>query len=112
MGDQWRLQFGTSEAATEWPQLCTQFPVNCREAYERMRLHPLERAATEKPLSGALATRFVDGEQLPQWQIDISSGARLWYCVDEARRRVWLMAASAGHPGATVAKGKRSSRNR
>ncbi len=63
-------------------------------------------------MAGRLAQRAVGGEDLPQWQIDISSGARIQYCVDEVRRRVWLMNASASHPGATVAKGKRSSRNR
>ena len=111
-GDEWRLQFGTSEAAADWPQLCAQFPGNTREAWERMRHHPLERTPTQKPLAGKLAKRLVRGTTLPQWQIDISSGARVQYCVDERQHRVWLMNASAGHPGGTLAKGKRSSRNR
>lgn len=66
----------------------------------------------QKPLQGRLATRPIGGMDLPQWQFDISSGARLIYCVDEGKRTVWLVDASAAHPGATVAKGKRSSTNR
>lgn len=49
---------------------------------------------------------------MPQWQYDISSGARLWYCIEEGTRTVWFTLASAGHPQATEAKGKRAPRNR
>jgi len=109
---EWRVQFGTSEAAADWPQLCSQYPGTTREAWDRMHRHPLERTSTQKPLAGALGMRRVGGQELPQWQIDISSGARVPYCVDAERKKVWLMNASAGHPGATLAKGKRSSPNR
>ena len=77
-----------------------------------MRHLPLDRTAPQKPLAGKLGTRLVGGDDLSQWQIDIRSGARVCYCVDIDRNKVWLMQASAGHPGATLAKGKRSSRNR
>lgn len=109
---EWRIQFGTSEAASEWPELCAKYPGTTREAWDRMRYLPLDRTATQKPLAGKLGTRLVGGDDLPQWQIDISSGARVLYCVDIERNKVWLMQASAAHPGATIAKGKRSSRNR
>ena len=77
-----------------------------------MRRHPTERTVAQKPLAGPLATRNVSGRDLPQWQIDISSGARVIFAVDQVERTVWLMLASATLPGATTSKGKRSSRNR
>ena len=83
-----------------------------REAWERMRDHPLERTDTQKPLAGDLGTRLVGGKTLPQWQIDITSGGRVWYCIDDEKMVVWLMLASTRHPGATQSKGKRTSRNR
>lgn len=109
---EWRIRFATTDAATDWPEMCAQFPGNAHEAWNRMRHSPMERTGTQKPLAGPLATRQVRGEELAQWQIDISSGARLIYAVDPAERTVWVMMAATGHPGATVAKGKRSSRNR
>ncbi|MEI6624426.1 MAG: hypothetical protein WCP28_21245 [Actinomycetes bacterium] len=109
---QWRIRFGTSDAASNWTELVNHYSNTVREAWERMRLHPLERTDTQKPLAGSLGSRRVGGIDLPQWQFDISSGARLWYCVDEDARTVWVMLASTGHPGATVSKGKRSSLNR
>lgn len=85
---EWRIQFGTSEAASEWPELCAKYPGTTREAWDRMRHLPLDRTATQKPLAGKLGTRLVGGDDLPQWQIDISSGARVLYCVDIERNKV------------------------
>ena len=109
---EYEIRFGTSEAAAQWPELCKRFTGNCREAWDSLRTSPLTRSPKQKPLQGRLATRPISGMDLPQWQFDISSGARLIYCVDEGKRTVWLVDASAAHPGATLAKGKRSSTNR
>lgn len=109
---EWRIRFATTAAATDWPEMCAQSPGNAHEAWNRMRHFPTERTSTQKPLAGPLATRQVRGEELAQWQIDISSGARLIYAVDPTERTVWVMLAATGHPGATLTKGKRSSRNR
>lgn len=111
-GDEWAIKYGTSEAASGWSELCKQAPGVTREAWERMRDRPLERTDTQKPLASDLGSRLVGGRTLPQWQIDITSGGRVWYCVDEEKKVVWLMLASMGHPGATKSKGKRTSRNR
>lgn len=109
---EWDVRFGTSEAAASWEELGRQLPGNVRAAWDRMRTAPVTRSDTQKPLAGALGTRLVGGRELRQWQIDVSSAGRIIYCVDEDKRRVLVMLASAGHPGATTAKGKRSSSNR
>ncbi|ELP66910.1 hypothetical protein STRTUCAR8_06200 [Streptomyces turgidiscabies Car8] len=48
-----------------------------------------------------LTYRDFRGERLPQWQIEVTGGGRIWYVIDEERRIVWLMKASLGHPKAT-----------
>jgi hypothetical protein len=89
-----------------------QFPGNCAEAKARLKIAPTTRSDVQKRLRGSLGKRTIGGVQLDQWQYDISSGARLWYCVDPDKRIVWLTLAATGHPRATVAKGKRAPRNR
>lgn len=89
-----------------------QFPGNTAEAKVRLRSLPDVRSDVQKPLRGSLGTRVVGGVELPQWQFDISSSARLWYCIDRDQRIVWLTLAAMGHPRATEAKGKRAPRNR
>jgi hypothetical protein len=44
---------------------------------------------------------MVNGETLEQWQYEVMSGGRLWYCIDDGRRVIWLTDAMAGHPKAT-----------
>ncbi len=109
---EWDIRFGSSEAAGSWDELGRQLPGTLSQAWQRMRHSPLVRTDTQKPLKGELGSRPVGGRQLPQWQIDVSGGGRVLYCVDAQDRTVWVVLAGAGHPGATEAKGKRSSRNR
>ncbi|MGB4779684.1 hypothetical protein [Microbacterium sp.] len=110
-GDEWELRYGTKESL-DFPELEKQFPGNCAEAKERLRTAPTERTDVQKPLKGRLGTRVFRGVQLEQWQYDISSGARLWYCVDHDAHVVWLTNAAAGHPSATASRGRRAPRNR
>lgn len=109
--DEWRLRYATKDSLA-LPELEKQFPGNCAEAKARLKLAPTTRSDVQKRLKGALATRTIAGLEMDQWQFDISSGARLWYCVDLEHRIVWLTLASSGHPRATTAKGKRAPRNR
>lgn len=48
-----------------------------------------------------LGTRVVNGETLEQWQYEVTGGGRLWYCIDDVRRLVWLTGAATGHPKRT-----------
>ncbi|WP_247648652.1 hypothetical protein [Saccharomonospora xinjiangensis] len=41
------------------------------------------------------------GRELPQWQIEVTGGGRIWYLVDEENRTVWLRYAGTGHPKRT-----------
>lgn len=109
--DEWDLRYATKESLA-FTEIKTQFSGTCAKAKARLKVAPTTRSAVQKPLRGTLAQRSVGGVQMQQWQFDISSGARLWYCVDPNRSIVWLTLAATGHPSATVAKGKRAPRNR
>ena len=109
--DEWDLRYGTKESLA-FAEMEKQFPGNCAEAKARLKTAPTARTAAQKPLRGRLGTRTIGGVEMAQWQYDISSGARLWYCVDPEKRIVWLTLAAMGHPRATEAKGRRAPRNR
>ena len=32
---------------------------------------------------------------------EVTSGGRIWYCIDDNRRTVWMTNADVGHPKAT-----------
>jgi hypothetical protein len=49
----------------------------------------------------ALSTREVHGKVLDQWQYEVTSGGRIWYCPDPETRIVWLVDASPRHPKST-----------
>lgn len=110
-GDEWDLRYATKESLA-FTEMEKQFPGNTAEAKERLKGAPTTRSDVQKPLRGSLGKRVLGGVEMAQWQYDISSGARLWYCVDLDKQIVWLTLAAMGHPRATDAKGTRAPRNR
>ena len=60
-----------------------------------------ENPSRQHRLRGQLAERLVGGRSLPQWQYEVTAGGRIWYCPDDLRRVVWVVAASTSHPNAT-----------
>jgi hypothetical protein len=97
------LIFGTSEAAKGWIDLCAQAPANAREMWQILRADPAPtiRTARHHQLKGVLATGAYRGTPLPQWQYEVTAGGRVWYLVDVAQRRVYLMYVGTGHPKLT-----------
>lgn len=109
--EEWDLRYATKESLA-FPEMEKQFPGNCAEAKSRLKTAPTTRTDAQKKLRGSLEKRVIAGVEMDQWQYDIASGARLWYCVDPDKRVVWLTLAATGHPTATESKGKRAPRNR
>jgi hypothetical protein len=70
-------------------------------AWERITSDPRQRDGRQHPLRGSLGTRTVNGEEMDQWQYEVTSGGRLWYCIDDKRRTILLTDAMPGHPKAT-----------
>jgi hypothetical protein len=60
-----------------------------------------ENPARQHRLRGQLASRQISGQVLDQWQYEVTSAGRIWYCPDPQRRIVWVVAASPAHPKET-----------
>jgi hypothetical protein len=97
----WDFRYATNEAATGWEKVCSAAPANARRAWESITADPRSRNERQHPLRGSLGTRTVNGEALEQWQYEVTAAGRLWYCIDDTRRTVWLTDAAPGHPKAT-----------
>jgi hypothetical protein len=99
---EWEIRYATSEAAKGWEDLCRQAPGNTRDAYDVMRTNPRPpQDGRHHRLRHDLATRKFGGQELEQWQIEVTGGGRVWYLVDDEARTVWLVHAGTGHPKAT-----------
>ena len=69
--------------------------------WEKVTEDPRTRIERQHTLRGDLGTREVSGQTMEQWQYEVTAGGRLWYCIDDDRRTIWLMDAMVGHPKAT-----------
>jgi len=99
--DGWDFRFATSDAVGGWEKVCSAAPANARIAWERITADPRQRTDRQHPLKGSLGSRIVNRESLDQWQYEVTGGGRLWYCIDDPRRTVWLTDAMVGHPKAS-----------
>ncbi len=52
-------------------------------------------------MKDSLARRSVNGTEMEQWQYEVTAAGRIWYCIDDSTRTVWMTAAHPGHPKAT-----------
>lgn len=97
----WDFRYATSDAVDGWGKVCAAAPANARTAWERITGDPRDRTERQHPLKGILGSRVVNGQTLEQWQYEVTGGGRIWYCIDDERRTVWLTAAMPGHPKRT-----------
>jgi hypothetical protein len=98
---EWDLRFGERTSAQGWEQLCAQAPGPSLVAWAAIRADPRARSARQHILKGDLATRSIGSKILEQWQYEVTGAGRLWYCIDDDRRIVWLTLAMVGHPKPT-----------
>lgn len=105
VGDEYRVTFITNEAAKGWTDLSRQEPSNTRWAYEQMRNNP---GCQNKPptnrhsrMKREWATGIHRGVELPQWQLEVTGGGRIWYLVDHEKRTCWVKEAGRAHPKET-----------
>lgn len=101
----WDVRFASSEAVKGWDSLSQAAPGNTLSAWTTMRTSPGpglgKPTHRHHPLKGGLATGTYRGRSLPQWQIEVTGGGRVWYLLDEHQRTVWVVQAGTGHPKAT-----------
>jgi hypothetical protein len=97
----WDFRFTTNDAAKRWDLVCAAAPGNARRAWDRITADPTDRDDRQHPLKGSLGSRNVNGRALEQWQHEVTSGGRIWYCIHDENRTVWMTDCSVGHPKAT-----------
>lgn len=97
----WDFRYATTDSITGWEKVCAAAPSNARVAWDRITADPRDRNDRQHPLRGSLGRRTVNGTEMEQWQYEVTSGGRLWYCIDDRQRIVWLTDAMVGHPKAT-----------
>lgn len=93
------LRHGGTE--DDWETLVHNVPTAATACYDALSAKPLAYSSRQKQLRGDLATRVVQGRRLPQWQSEITSGGRVWYCPDQERRLVWITEINLGAPKET-----------
>lgn len=100
--DEWDVRYANNEAPKGWDALSTHAPRATLEAWVLMRSDPRPPIdGRHKRLLGDLAHKDVDGRRCEQWQIEVTSGGRIWYAIDDAKHVVWVTYASPRHPKAT-----------
>jgi hypothetical protein len=102
--EQWDVRYLTNEAVDGWEDLCHSAPGPTNACWASLRSTPTKprNPARQHRLKGSsLAERHVEGRTLEQWQYEVTSSGRVWYCPDPAKRIVWITYASTRHPKTT-----------
>jgi hypothetical protein len=105
---EWDVRFATNDAVKGWLALEAEAQENLRVAWDTMCTDPGPGPGKPTPrhsrLKGSLATGCHGSRDLPQWQIEVTGGGRIWYLLDEDKHVVWVKMASSGHPKQTEAR--------
>ncbi|RKT86237.1 hypothetical protein SAMN05421805_102133 [Saccharopolyspora antimicrobica] len=94
------IRFANNEAAKGWEELCRAARSNTWEAWVVLSERPLDpvNPGRQHPMKKPLAAHVVFGKELDQWQYEVTSSGRIWYCPDPDKRVVWILRASPEHP--------------
>ena len=79
-------------------------PGPTRDCFDALSRDPRNRSGASSrvhQLKGELETRELKGVKLEQWQYEVTGAGRVWFCVDDASRRVLITLAGTGHPKST-----------
>ncbi|MCC6438305.1 MAG: hypothetical protein IT196_25005 [Acidimicrobiales bacterium] len=103
LAGEWEILLADSQAAAGWDVLCKQQPGPLRDLYDRLTVDPryTPNRQHQGPLKRPLDKARVGGVELAQWQFEMAGGARVWYAIDDEKKRVWVTKASARHPNET-----------
>ena len=99
--DAWDIRYADNTAAKKWEQLCRDSPSNARAAWVALTSDPRGRSNRRHPLQGSYRTVPLNGTEMDQWQYEVTRSGRIWYCIDDKKKTVWLTQVSVGHPRAT-----------
>ena len=75
-----------------------------RSVRDRLRTRPLDRSdnpSRTHRLRPPLHEKRIGDARLPQWQYELTSAGRIWYCLDRATHIVWVTLVSLDSPKET-----------
>jgi hypothetical protein len=105
----WSVKPASSAARKQWEQAKAREPDLMADLSERLRLRPLDRRDNPQrlgPLKGKLKDKKVGHKRLPQWQFEVTSSGRVWFCPDKSERIVWVTKVDLAHPKETEYNGR------
>ena len=101
----WVIKPASARARKQWQQATEQQPEVMSIVKHKLENDPIERGdnpgRTHK-LRGKLGRRNIDGIAYEQWQHELTSAGRVWYCVNRTNRIVWITYVSLSHPKETA----------
>jgi len=97
----WDFRYANNDAVKGWEQISAAASANSRKAWDKITADPRRRDSRQHPLKGALGHRSVNRVEIEQWQYEVTAGGRLWYCIGDKTKTIWLTDAHVGHPKAT-----------
>ena len=104
MSPDWEIKPASAQVKKQWEQAFNLEPIIMAEERIRLQKRPLDRGqnpARTHRLRGPLATRKIAGIFHEQWQHEITSSGRIWYCLDREKRIIWVTLVSLTHPKKT-----------
>lgn len=102
----WQVTARSKKVAEAWRELANQFAGECQRVYDQLQSDPtFDDGDRQHPLEGEAGRGSFDGRAMRRWQIDVTSGARIWYLVDATesgsgqKRRSGTVIIDQVHPG-------------
>ena len=109
--DSWLVAARSKKVAAAWNELSNQMSGECQRVFDQLSTDPkYDDGDRQHRLEGEVGSGTYEGRNYQRWQIDIGSGSRVWYFIDETKsgsgqkRRsgtVIIDQVHAGHPKST-----------
>jgi hypothetical protein len=71
---------------------------------ERLIARPLDRSDNPRRLAklkGKYRHKKIGDQTFDQWQYELSSAGRVWFCPDTSERKIWITKVALAHPKET-----------
>lgn len=80
----WKVVARSKKVSEVWHELANQFSSDCQFVYDRLTNDPkIDDGDRQHPLEGEAGNGSYQGRSYKRWQIDVGSGSRVWYFIDE-----------------------------
>lgn len=79
----WVIAARSEKVASEWREFMNQAAGECNRVYDQLETNPAyDDGDRQHPLEGESGRSTFQGKSYQRWQIDITSGGRMWYLMD------------------------------